>query len=687
MRPISEQNLLTIIDRRPENLLLVPTPQLQQFLADTLNDADQRRVVLAELVTRWCLSGNSELGDALARLFCSWLDFSDWYNIRLLWSDERSITEKPVLEPSDATLRGVDVLVGQRLLALFETDGFISVCDAEAAWFIPFRLLSEGSGITWADGSSVSAWQTAAQQALKGTEFACARLRLLPGPELDAGVTGASLMLPLHLAALRKGSESLLPKYDPLRVLATGALDAELRLQDVAVKQKLTAMREQFRDAVLFGPEQPEGTFAKEGRPPYVGLMCHQGIDTILADVRTQLERRPDLVQITMEYARRRLPALQRWIDRENHRRWADVAEQLTQLKGAVSARCNPNILLEFMSLLATALCHAGKTEECREVLHEALVFAHTLEKGPAKALRLQESLLASAQDLGDLAEIETLNTNLSVELEKFTGAESSDLRMRYYGTMAQAHIWGSLLSLQGFTQEAAFQFAKKAVETAETQARQVPADATAEKRDEAEANVAQDLNYAHLWQATFKPGTPDEEQAYQRARQQLNELALPSRQTNLLFLMRQRSLAYFNRWRATGEIPSAAARTSVRLPKQEAEGWMVASNRRHLGTLAAAAGEGALARQLFEDGEAALPLKCCYAPVLASIRMSLLAQAVLSLEAVGESEAAAHLADLAEETYEVFAPSKLFSLLNVVEWLLAVRTRSAPDVLPQFYY
>lgn len=80
---MTEQELLTIAEERPENLLLVETGLLFSFVDDKYNAPDLRELALAELVARWCLSGNKELVSKFADIMGDvwmgdvWRRFSD----------------------------------------------------------------------------------------------------------------------------------------------------------------------------------------------------------------------------------------------------------------------------------------------------------------------------------------------------------------------------------------------------------------------------------------------------------------------------------------------------------------------------------------------------------------------------------------------------------------------------------
>ena len=148
---------------------------------------------------------------------------------------------------------------------------------------------------------------------------------------------------------------------------------------------------------------------------------------------------------------------------------------------------------------------------------------------------------------------------------------------------------------------------------------------------------------------------------------------------------MRQRSLAILNTWRAGGEVPDADTLVECRIPL-DAEGWLIAANRRHLGALAAAAGDIAEAKRCFKEGDEALPLARCWAPVLASIRLALLVQAACSLQEEDATTATLYFQE-AGDVEAMFGESKLFKSIKAERWISLVRPGADSRNLPKFYY
>lgn len=655
------------------------------FLADTdalinyANDEDVRPIyrcrVLAELVVRWCLSRNTRIDELMGTIWGDWeYDFKPWYCAELSWT-ERSLPDGCWKDP--AGLASFVSCLRERLLRLFEVHGFIPVYDGDIVRFIPFRLddkIATG-GIVYDNGEIVSEeWHAKCKEALGDDTRFGVRIQMLP--ENNVSLQGASLMLPLRMAQWRL-TDSSFPRYDVLRVVSTGAFDDQGRLAEVGVVKKLEGVKAQFKDAVLLGPDG-RGDISSQERC-FKRLDCGLKEDELHNAVIKELER-ADCVSMSYAYAMRRLPDMHAEVDRENHSRWSDVADRLQHIKDAVSPERDPERYLQFMTMLVTALLHAGRSQEAAENIVHAHKFAQ--DKGQiALALKLQINAMVAAQDDGDFEVFKTLSLGVEDLLSSYSGEERIDLSMRFHGTCMQVHAWGAMLGLPGFDKEESLRHARKAVGFAYEIANRLPGS------DEAESNVAQDLNYCHLWYALFAPGTNGEVDAFRCAFQQLDNLSSKSKTTNLYHLKRQKSLAMLNNWRENGVVSDAQERSKFLLPKSNAEGWMIAANRRHLGVLAAVSDDVEEAERCFKEGDEALPLDKCWSPVLASIRLALLVEAASSLQAKGSMIVASLYYQKADEIKSKFGESKLFKLLNADRWMLLARSGMDYRSTPQFYY
>ena len=393
-----------IVSKRPENLFLVGVDNLLAYAADSDNLPEIRRAVLAELIAQWCISGSEKIKKYLSEVFPTWRNFEDWYAIDQLWIGRRTLPEHHWAWWHDPDkLEGCESNVRQRLARLFRVDGFIPVYDPEtpdSGWYIPFELENVSKGdidvpvIVWSDGQVIAEWREEARAVLGG-EFRC-RLQMLP--EEGFVLSGASMMLPLKMAAWRKKSRFDFPQYDVLRVLATGKFDSDGRLASVGTAQKYAALKKCFRnDAVLIGPDVSGEIEVKERN--FIRLDIGVSQDHLKESLKKILER-SKLAHIDWRYARRRLPDMSADVDRLNRVRWSEVADVLGRIKERIQGY-DDLTFLNYTVLYATALCHAGRTEEAVEINREAYEFAvkHRMD---ILSLRLQIEALVSAQDEGD---------------------------------------------------------------------------------------------------------------------------------------------------------------------------------------------------------------------------------------------------------------------------------------------
>lgn len=667
--------LLHVARDRPVNLFLADTRELVSLVEDNISPLFYRNRALAELVARWCLSGNSKIDGMLAAIWEEWdSDFKPWYCSDLLWLQNRRLPDAQWNDPEG--FRGFVSCLRTRLLNLFRIDGFIPTYDKGVVRFIPFEL--DGSlrsgGIVYYNGEPVVEWQGECRDSIGKYESVGCRLQMCP--EEKVSLRGASLMLPLRMACWRT-HDPLFPRYDVLRVVATGAFDNQNRLVEVGVLPKLNGMKEQFKDAVLLGPDG-QGNIPEHERR-FKRLDCGITEDELRKAIIAELES-TDCVSMSYRYALSRLPDMHAEVDRENHARWCNMADRLYRLRDGVPRERDGEHYLQFVMMLVTALCHAGRTDEARHEIYCAYRFAEETNKVPF-ALKLQINAMVVAQDDGNVEVFHDLSSGISERLSQFNGDERDDLLMRFHGTSMQAHAWGDVFGIDGFSREESLHHSNEAVKYAHAIANGCPGS------DEAESNVAQDLNYLHLWYALFSPGTREENESYDAALRHHNDnLSTRARTTNLYHLKRQKSLALLNHWRTSGIIAGNDERSKFLLPKTDADRWMVSANRRHLGALAVADGCNEEAIRYFEEGDVELPLDRCYSPVLASIRFSLLVQAACSLKAF-DKDRSEHYADSAFLLLKRFGGSSLFKLLKADDLCDKIHLGIDSKELPAFYY
>lgn len=675
---ISDLKFQEILEERPQNLLFAAEEQLKVAADDEGQSQECRATCLAELAARWAINGNPGLGEWLGARLDFWRDFRDWHSVNM-WPSERRLPENAGGWRNGPGKIDCEAVLRVRMRRLFAVDGFVAVYDAAdarggGAWFLPFELVDRnpgGAAMQWEDGTAMEEWSAAAETVLGGGKAA----RLLLLPEEGVGFGGESLMLALQAAVWRK--EEDFPKYDPLRVAATGIL-RNGKLESVATGRKLAAFKETFgKDAALVGPRTGE---IAEGERNYLAFDCGADLDEMRGRLKREFERK-GLAEINWRYARKRMTELRCDVNLTNLNRWGELAELLEKMALRLEGR-DENAHLECRMLHAVALCHAGRTEEARCANSAAYEIARGLGREGAM-MRLQAGAMVVAQDSGEIAEGLAIGSGLEQRLEEYAGDDAEDLRMRCSGTLMQLHAAGNLWGVEGCSREKALEYAQAALSAARGIANSLPDDAEEEILEDSEANVAQDLNYCHLWHALFDPESDGEKKAHAAAERQLDELGGQARAKNRNFLLRQKSLALLNRWKICGISASAEEVESARIKDERADGWLKAANCRHLGVLWAVAGERERAIETFRTGMEAFPEDECSSAVLGSIRLSLLVHAALAL---GGDERGEMLAE-AEALQKKFGGGAFFKVVGTERWLEMLRRGADARDFPVFYY
>ena len=496
-----------------------------------------------------------------------------------------------------------------------KTAGFIPVCSPDGqGFFIPFHFIPCDSDeaipdISDLNGVPITAWSDAYRQALpRDTRFHCivhCYQDILPEP-----LTGPSFMLPVRLAAVRK-TDPAFPRYNRLRLLATGEIRDD-RLVPVDTKAKYEAAKKSFASPVLLYPEnsdfEGDRRFAQD-------LSCSRPLSRIREDICRIVEAR-SLIYPDYSYAMNRLSSLEKEIRHDNCGKWEFMFDRLNNITGAILPSRNPERHLLGMMLKSSVYCHMGHTPAALEWNRKAKDFAAS--RGMKKQLlRLEIEELIDFQDLEDFDTISQLKDQLADNIEQ---VGDDDLRMRYYGTMGQVNAYASLAGIDGFSEERSLKCFEKAVQCAFNL--------------ESDVEAAQDLNYVHLWHAVFKPGSQEEDQAWLEAREHIRRQLKnhpESAAKNKYYLFRQRAFAGYRNLLKNGSFPDPVQfRSQLRLPRGKADDWLFAVTSKYIAAIEAAAGMNEPAKADFD--EALAVLKPTTHPILAFIRMTILAEAWRSL-------------------------------------------------------
>jgi len=271
-KPGSDHTLELAFARTPEaagrNLLFFSNGLLLAYAQDECNLKSERAQCVAELFLREFLKKGSA-----GKEIDSILPDGELSAFHLCWGDSREKKDSPFLLPSwqekNDFSRLCKVEVRKRLTELREkTDGFIPVYLKDDAFFIPFRLVENarsGDVIVDLAGRPFESWTEPCARVFRLAEK---DLGKTPGYQCVVscdqsglpGFLGNSLMLPLYLACLRKAGKI---HYNPLRVLATGAIDDNGMITAVETMEKLTGFRAHFDDACFFFPESANSDSSK----------------------------------------------------------------------------------------------------------------------------------------------------------------------------------------------------------------------------------------------------------------------------------------------------------------------------------------------------------------------------------------------------------------------------------------
>ena len=602
-------------------LLFCSAEDLDQQLSGNLTP-EQKIVIAAELFARYYLNPASDLKSLLKKYFRSG-EVDDFYAVFHADPFDR-VDRLPdfIWRSDDPFSSACEKAVRKRLEELFseeKTAGFIPVFSPEGqGFFIPFhfvpcRLDADIPDIADLNGTPVAAWSVAYRNALpQNTRFRCVvhcYQELLPEP-----LSGPSFMLPVWLAAVRK-SDPDFPRYNRFRLLATGEIRDD-RLVPVDTKAKYEAAKNNFADAVLLYPENSDF----EGDRRFAqNLSCSKPLSRIREDICRIIEAGA-LVIPDYSYAMHRLDSLEKEVRHDNCSKWEFMLDRLNNITGAILPSRNPERHLLGLMLKSAVYCHMGDTISALAWNRKAKDFAASggMKK---QLLRLEIEELIDFQDLEDFGTIARLKDQLADNIEQFG---DDDLRMRYYGTMGQVNAYAFLAGIDGFSRELSLQCFRNAVQCA--------------FRLDSDVEAAQDLNYVHLWHAVFEPGSPAEDQAWKEAgehicRQLRNhpESAAKDR----YYLSRQRAFAGYRKFLLTGSFPDPVQfRSQLRLPRGKADDWLFAVTLKYIAAVETAAGMNEQAKADFD--EALDVLKKTGHPILALIRMTILAEAWRSLR-IGE--------------------------------------------------
>lgn len=607
---------------RPEvvarNLWFYPTEEIGRY-ACSQRPEKNRIACVAELFVREFLKR-----DSAARQIDSVLRDGELAEFRKLVSEDildvrvkSELLRDELWSPGNDFSRKCQVKVRQRLIELSgEIAGFIPVFGNRQAFFIPFHFTSGPTAIADFAGNVIAGWQEPFSE-LFGAESECRCVVHCDQTGLPMPLTGRSLMLPLYLAWLRHTGTL---KYNPLRLVATGAVERG-KLKAVETMEKAAAFANNFSGAYLFFPES--ATYCpKDDHQIALPLIFISELKTIMP----KYVEAKGLVVPTLRDAMKRLEIIAGERER-NYRYWEFLMSRLDNNMQAVKPLRVPKHYLLGLMLKSSIFCHQGNTADALAVNREAQDFAK--KHGFIRELRrLEVEEMVDLQDMENFTLIARQSEQLEQNIERLG---DHDLQMRYYGTMGQAHCFGTLSGINGFDRNTAKEYFEKAIEHA------YALDETPVSMKE--NNIAHDLNNRFLWYALFAPETPECHCAGTDAEDHIRcELAdnKDEYEKNRRHLCRIKALSRYRLYLQDG-ITRTEGLDRLLLPRDAH--WLAAVTGKYVGALEAAAGNTDKAKTIFHEHTRIL--RGASAPIMRFIQMTILAEAWRSTgEAVYRGEA-----------------------------------------------
>lgn len=558
---MTENDLANVANSSPENLIFFSNAELLEDYDDQPKFA--RIAILAELLVRYSFKrSNIELRNSLCNIlseevvsnFESWLDCHDPnYDpkpICLLSSDSQHNDPEFVKLLEDSIFNRFEKLYGK-------CDGIIPVIlNDDVGASIPFTLepiYSDNSSlqdyVVDIDDVSFPQWSEAISGITSSLKLEKKyRLRLFfhsNGVKVNC-FSGRSLQFPFLLSYWRK--EHLLPTYSPFSIMATGEIDNS-RLRPVKTLPKLKCLNEKYDLLAFFCPFSND--IASQTDQSLISIDANTSIDDILLTCQNKIEKlviekSAQSVILDYEYIYNRIDAFTIYTKNDLESRWEQIISSLLYIEKKLRMRSSKdvNVYLDCLIALSFAYCHSGKTLEAIQYNQQARNFVLEQELTvkdqnlTAKFNKLLIHQLVLFQDIDDLSSVPKLAKEIYLQITqaKINEEERNDLLMQYHGTMAQIHIYGTLAGFAGFSKEDSYLNAKEAIDYAE--------------KIHSVKDIIRDMNYRHLCDACFIPGSNEEQSMFgvisEYLRENTESLEDKSYNVNLQFQFRQRCLAAY---------------------------------------------------------------------------------------------------------------------------------------------
>ena len=541
-----------------------------------------------------------------------------------------------------------------------EADGVLPVFDGSCAYILPFSFVGEHvecPQVIDRSGAPLPEW-TKWLHEIKDVDLDC-NVQVNVHANEYVKDSGDSMMLPVVMAWLRKHDK--LPRYDPLRFIATGSLCGGM-LREVSVEEKAAKIDRDVEGGVLVRP----GNGREDWTIP-TGLR----IDRVTEFLKEMAEGR---YECSPNYAHQRLVSLDSTVRGKHVGEWEPLIDRLDRIWTAFDKDVDDEDYLHGLMLRSTARCHAGDTKVAEELNRQAAEIASKRPDFKAQQLRLEVEELVLLQDNEDFGKIFAMAPNLGVQMDDFAKEEHDsnravDLMMRYHGTIGQFEAYAALSGFNGVMATSSKQHFEKAfdgaVELARRSRGRIGGD---EEADLATYNLGQDANYLLLWEALF--GSFDGlVKASDRAREYVKKSrdsgCLEYADKNDAFRLRYEALGlYMSVLR--GNVPGRLSDEGdiERLASSKGS-WLPATTGKYLGAVAAARGDAVAAKQLFEA--AIEKLASAKSPLFRCFRMTILAEAYRSLRKFSTEESYAEI--MRKKALDAFVSDPDSAGWNKMQW------------------
>ena len=684
-----------IVCSSPRNAVLVPDSVLICALNGT---SAERRIARAELAVRYYLSPGKKFKDAencdydIAAELHGWIGADAFVDfIAQCQRCESCAAPEQQAERAFSMLGGGKCRLAQEdvgalrlaFLPWLTADGVIPVFNSSAAYLLPFSFDSKQVKmprvLDWR-GKEFEVWTAAIRRMDVGIDR---DIRVAIDKTDGVKDSGNSLMLPVLMAWWRNrvGTRERLPRYSPIRFIATGAFEGG-RVGDVQTEEKEAKIQDVDKGFLV----RP-GTGLRSGSVP-VGSDLPKAIECIreIAELRSDAEP---------ANAGRRLVELDAAVRRGRHEGWETLIRRLDRLWGVQNPDVDDESYLQGLMLRSAARCHAGRTEEALKLNCEAMDKARGNPRFLPQLLRLRIEELVLLEDEEDFPRTFALAADLEKDIGEFAALEKDsdralDLQMRFHGTMGQAVAYASLSGSGLYSSESAkghFESAyRHAVELAR---RSIARTGDEEETDDAFYNCGHDANYLLLWAALF--ATDDIPQMLKKAKRfaerSHNDGATGDALKNDRYRHRYTALGLYRAVLAGHPLTMNEELSEIEeeVDAKDCDPWIRATIGKYLGAIAAAHGDVKGACKWF--CQAAEELAGAKYFVFQVIHMTILAEAYRSLRRMQDCAGLAE--DMREKALAVFdsADDAELWIRKKDNWRMWLMEKGEDDQFPGLQY